>query len=72
MFFLPFFPSLSLLAALPPRREPLGECTYSEQLEQNGEENQSVRAAVRRHLPLLDGAVQVHRGGGRVRVSTPL
>ena len=46
-----------------PRRVRLRQRSHPEQLEQVGEEDQGVDQTVRRHLPLLNRAVQVHRGG---------
>lgn len=55
--------------AVPPRREHSRERAHSEQLEPLGETHQGVGAPVRRHLPLLHRAVQVHRRRGGERVS---
>lgn len=55
--------------AVPSRREHSRERAHSEQQQQDGEKDQGVGEAVRGHLPLLHGAVQVHGGRGRERVS---
>lgn len=55
---------------IPPRREHSGERAHSEQLQPLREAHQGVGAPVRRHLPVLHRAVQVHRRRGGERVST--
>lgn len=55
--------------AVPSRGEHCCERAHSEQQQQDGEKDQGVGEAIRGHLPLLDGAVQVHGGRGRERVS---
>lgn len=63
--------NLYVSGALPSRREHSGERAHREQLQPVGEADQGVGAPVRRHLPLLHRAVQVHRRRGRERVSNP-
>lgn len=55
--------------AVPSRGEYRCERAHSEQQQPDGEEDQGVGEAIRGHLSVLHGAVQVHGGRGGERVS---